>query len=71
MSEVLRADDCKTDYDSVPTNVHVYKGLPHGFRRYGVQLQEASTAWDETITSGIRWILEKPKAVEKINVQVH
>ncbi|KAF2172705.1 hypothetical protein M409DRAFT_62432 [Zasmidium cellare ATCC 36951] len=36
--------------NGVPTNVHVYKGLPHGFRRFGAQLQEASTAWDETIT---------------------
>lgn len=71
MSEILHAEYFKADCDSVPTNVHVYKGLPHGFRRYGVQLREASTAWDKTITDGIRWILDKPEAMEKIDIQVH
>lgn len=57
--------------DRVPTDVHVYKGLPHGFRRFGAQLSAASAAWDDTITGGIRWILDEPKANEKINIQVH
>ncbi|KAK4503232.1 hypothetical protein PRZ48_006660 [Zasmidium cellare] len=56
----------------VPTNVHVYKGLPHGFRRrFGARLQEACDAWDATITEGIRWILSEPEATEEIQIKVH
>ncbi|KAE8396661.1 Alpha/Beta hydrolase protein [Aspergillus alliaceus] len=45
--------------NGVPTNVHVFKGLPHGFRRYGDKLS-ASKKWDEVITQGIQYALDNP-----------
>ncbi|GKT56163.1 alpha/beta hydrolase fold-3 domain containing protein [Colletotrichum tofieldiae] len=45
----------------VPTDVHVFKGVPHGFRRFGDKLSE-SQHWDKTIDDGIIWTLTKPAA---------
>lgn len=56
---------------SVPTDVHVFQGVPHGFRRYGAQLKTATAAWDRTITDGIAWILSRPQFDEASQVQVH
>ena len=51
----------KTDrLDSVPTDVNVFPGLPHGFRRYGDKLS-GSKKWDDVITDGIKWALDKPE----------
>lgn len=47
--------------DSVPTDIHVFKGLPHGFRRYGDQLTE-SKRWDKVMEEGITWALSNPEA---------
>ncbi|KAE8349761.1 Alpha/Beta hydrolase protein [Aspergillus coremiiformis] len=47
--------------NGVPTNVNVFKGLPHGFRRYGNQLS-ASKTWDEVIAQGIQHALSNPVA---------
>ncbi|CEF79779.1 hypothetical protein SNK03_007619 [Fusarium graminearum] len=45
----------------VPTDIHVFKGLPHGFRRYGDQLTE-SKRWDKVMEEGITWALSNPEA---------
>jgi hypothetical protein len=44
---------------SVPTNVHVFPGLPHGFRRYKDKLSECKR-WDEVMSNGISWALSNP-----------
>jgi acetyl esterase/lipase len=48
----------------VPTDVTVFKGVPHGFRRFGEGLKGASEAWDRVIVEGIAWCLSGPKAGE-------
>lgn len=45
----------------VPTNVHVFPGVPHGFRRYGDKLA-ASPKWDEVMSDAIPWALSNPEA---------
>ncbi|KAJ4244177.1 hypothetical protein NW762_014558 [Fusarium torreyae] len=52
----------------VPTDIHVFKGLPHGFRRFGDQLTE-SKRWDSVMEDGIRWALSKPEASGKFEVK--
>lgn len=47
----------------VPTDVNVFKGLPHGFRRFGDSLTECKR-WDRVIESGIVWTLGEPQAGE-------
>ncbi|KAH8168995.1 alpha/beta hydrolase fold domain-containing protein [Sarocladium implicatum] len=44
----------KLEAIGVPTNVHIYPGLPHGFRRWA-QL-ESTTHFDATLKSSIGWI---------------
>ncbi|KAF2114765.1 alpha/beta hydrolase fold-3 domain-containing protein [Lophiotrema nucula] len=55
--------------NGVPTNVRLFKGVPHGHRRFGPALK-ASKDWDECVVQGIQWALEKPKASGKFEVQV-
>ncbi|KAL0940144.1 alpha beta hydrolase fold-3 domain containing protein [Colletotrichum truncatum] len=43
----------------VPTDVHIFQGVPHGFRRFGDKLSE-SKHWDDVTDSGIKWALTKP-----------
>ncbi|KAF9874365.1 alpha beta hydrolase fold-3 domain containing protein [Colletotrichum karsti] len=45
----------------VPTDVHIFKGVPHGFRRFGDKLSE-SKHWDDVVDNGIKWALTKPAA---------
>ncbi|EAU37572.1 conserved hypothetical protein [Aspergillus terreus NIH2624] len=49
--------------NGVPTDVNVFSGLPHGFRRYGNKLSE-SKRWDSVICEGIKWTLSNPVANE-------
>ncbi|KGO67724.1 Alpha/beta hydrolase fold-3 [Penicillium italicum] len=44
--------------NGVPTNVNVFPGVPHGFRRYK-QLPD-SKRWDDVMSDGIAWALTKP-----------
>ncbi|KAJ5506764.1 Alpha/beta hydrolase fold-3 [Penicillium expansum] len=44
--------------NGIPTNVNVFPGVPHGFRRYK-QLPD-SKRWDEVMSDGIAWALTKP-----------
>lgn len=53
----------------VPTDVSLFKGVPHGFRRFGDQLG-ACARWDEVVERGILWALEKPMASGKFEVKV-
>lgn len=46
---------------SVPIDVHMFPGLPHGFRRVLGKLSE-SARWDRVIEQGIAWALSKPTA---------
>ncbi|KIW12827.1 hypothetical protein PV08_08014 [Exophiala spinifera] len=56
--------------NGVPTNIHVFKGVPHGFRRFGDKLS-ASAAWDQVMEEGIAWSLSRPSASGVFNVQEH
>ncbi|KAJ5811450.1 hypothetical protein N7474_007751 [Penicillium riverlandense] len=47
--------------NGVPTNVNVFRGVPHGFRRYGDKLS-ASKHWDDVMSEGITWSLSNPVA---------
>lgn len=49
---------------SVPTNVHVFRGVPHAFRRFGDKLPAASKYWDKVMSDGIPWALSNPSAGE-------
>lgn len=51
----------KLTHDSVPTSVSVFKGVPHGFRRFGDKLSVCKR-WDEVMEQGIRWALTNPPA---------
>jgi hypothetical protein len=64
-SAVIRSDiqQLTLNGNSVPTDVHVFKGLPHGFRRYGDELSE-SERWDRVMEEGITWALSNPEARE-------
>ncbi|KAJ5813017.1 hypothetical protein N7447_010040 [Penicillium robsamsonii] len=44
--------------NGIPTNVHVFPGVPHGFRRYK-DLSD-SKRWDEVMSDGIAWALTSP-----------
>ncbi|PCG98451.1 Alpha/beta hydrolase fold-3 [Penicillium occitanis (nom. inval.)] len=43
----------------VPTNVTVFRGLPHGFALFGNKLP-ASKRWDEVVADGISWAMSNP-----------
>ncbi|KAL4907910.1 hypothetical protein BDW74DRAFT_166498 [Aspergillus multicolor] len=45
--------------NGVPTQTNVFKGVPHGFRRYGDRLT-VNKKWDEVIAEGIKWALSDP-----------
>ncbi|SPJ85045.1 related to lipase/esterase [Fusarium torulosum] len=53
----------------VPTDVHVFKGLPHGFRRFGDQLTE-SKRWDAVMENGIKWALSNPEPSAKFEIKL-
>ncbi|EAW10004.1 alpha/beta hydrolase [Aspergillus clavatus NRRL 1] len=44
--------------NGVPTNVHVFPGLPHDFRRYDA-LSECQR-WDAVMANGVKWALSNP-----------
>lgn len=52
----------------VPTDINVFKGVPHGFRRFGDALS-ASKSWDNVIDEGIKWALSNPVATQDFNVK--
>jgi hypothetical protein len=56
-------------YHRVPTDVHVFKGLPHGFRRFGDQLTE-SKRWDAVMENGIKWALSNPEPSAKFEIKL-
>jgi acetyl esterase/lipase len=54
---------------NVPTSTTLFKGVPHGHRRFGKALK-ASEHWDQCVNEGILWALSKPKATGKFDVRV-
>ncbi|KAH8682084.1 Alpha/Beta hydrolase protein [Xylariales sp. PMI_506] len=52
----------------VPTDINVFVGVPHGFRRYGDKLPN-SAHWDKVMENGVRWILSKPSATRVFDVK--
>lgn len=57
-------------YKRVPVDVHVFPGLPHGFRRVLGELAE-SARWDRAIEQGIAWILSKPMASGNFEIKTN
>lgn len=55
---------------SVPTTIHVFQGLPHGFRRFGERLS-ACQVWDKVIEDGVRLALKRPPPSTEYKIQVH
>ena len=55
---------------SVPTNISLFKGVPHGFRRFGDRLS-ASKAWDKVMHEGIKWALSKPAPSADLDIHVY
>ena len=54
---------------NVATEIRLFKGVPHGHRRFGDALK-ASKHWDDCIEEGIQWVLSKPKATGKFDVKL-
>ncbi|PGH10928.1 hypothetical protein AJ79_05173 [Helicocarpus griseus UAMH5409] len=54
--------------NGVPTKVNVFSGLPHGFRRYGIDKIPACKRWDEVICEGIQFALSDPVATGKFEI---
>jgi acetyl esterase/lipase len=54
---------------NVPTEVRLFKGVPHGHRRFGKALK-ASEHWDQCVDEGILWALSKPEATGKFEVKI-
>lgn len=52
----------------VPVDVHMFPGLPHGFRRVLGKLEE-SARWDRAIEQGIAWVLSKPTASGSMEIK--
>ena len=52
---------------SSAVDVHVFNGLPHGFRRFGTQLSQSAT-WDRVIADGVHWILNKSREISDTKV---
>ncbi|KAI9046037.1 putative lipase/esterase [Aspergillus affinis] len=53
--------------NGVPTDVNVFTGLPHGFRRHGT-LSE-SKRWDAVINWGIKWALSGPTGTGSFEIK--
>jgi acetyl esterase/lipase len=53
----------------VPTEIRLFRGVPHGHRRFGKALK-ASEHWDQCVNEGIVWALSKPEATGKFDVKV-
>ncbi|CAK7233716.1 hypothetical protein SBRCBS47491_008706 [Sporothrix bragantina] len=49
----------KLAHNGIPVKVHVFPGMPHGFRRYSDL--RASWRWDELLVEGCRWFLSSDK----------
>ncbi|EAT77288.1 hypothetical protein HBH56_186170 [Parastagonospora nodorum] len=54
---------------NVPTETRLFKGVPHGHRRFGDALK-ASKHWDDCVEEGILWVLSKPQATGKFEVKL-
>ncbi|KAH7087459.1 Alpha/Beta hydrolase protein [Paraphoma chrysanthemicola] len=55
---------------NVPTDIRLFKGVPHGHRRFGDALKKASKDWDDCVEEGILWVLSKPQATGKFEVKL-
>ncbi|EEA28398.1 hypothetical protein TMatcc_003272 [Talaromyces marneffei ATCC 18224] len=47
--------------NGVPTNVNVFRGVPHGFTLFGDKIS-ASKRWGEVMADGVSWAMEIPVA---------
>ncbi|CAG8255716.1 unnamed protein product [Penicillium nalgiovense] len=56
--------------NGVPTSINVFKGVPHGFRRFGERLSVCKQ-WDQTMEDGIRWASTKPSATGEFIIREH
>ncbi|KAJ5951062.1 uncharacterized protein N7479_009475 [Penicillium vulpinum] len=56
--------------NGVPTNVNIFRGVPHGFRRFGDRLSVCKK-WDQVMEDGIRWTLAKPSTSGEFVIHEH
>jgi acetyl esterase/lipase len=54
----------------VQTRVRVFKGVPHGARRFGEQLPESSREWDRCVVEGLEWCLASEEQRGKAGFEV-
>ena len=45
----------------VPNETYLFRGVPHGYRRFADKLASASAHWDEVMHEGILWVLSNPQ----------
>lgn len=49
-------------------NVHVFPGLPHGFRRFADL--PSSRRWDELVVESIKWALNDETPAVELDMQI-
>ena len=54
---------------SVPTNVNVFQGVPHGFTRFGDALP-ATEHWYRVFAEGVLWSLSAPAPAAEMEIRV-
>ncbi|KAI1334651.1 Alpha/Beta hydrolase protein [Xylariaceae sp. FL0016] len=52
----------------VPTDVNMFSGLPHGFRRAGDKIQD-SERWDRVMERGVLWVLDSPVSAGEFEIK--
>jgi hypothetical protein len=61
--------NASADDNRVPVKVHVFPGLPHGFRRFDDL--PSSRRWDELVIENLKWSLSSPKAQSNSDLLLH
>ncbi len=56
-----------TSFPSVPTDINMFKGLPHGFTAF--RQLSAVARWNKVIEDGIKWAVGDPAPSYEFNVK--
>lgn len=68
VSDIDKYHTSLTNGFSVATDVHIFPGLPHGFRRAGKAVKD-SERWDQVMEQGITWALSRPTPTYKFDIK--